>query len=86
MTEVMVGDMVVSLCGHDAGEYFIVTECEKNFVVICDGKNRKNSKRKKKNIKHVEPVGLRIENVNNVPSYAADANIRRELKRLKKLI
>ena len=31
MTEISVGDMVVSLCGHDAGEYFIVIGTDMNL-------------------------------------------------------
>ena len=86
MTEISVGDMVVSLCGHDAGEYFIVIGTDMNYVTICDGHNRKADKKKKKKIKHIQPTGLHTDLINNVPQYAVDANIRREIKRLKKLI
>lgn len=86
MSQFLVGDMVVSLCGHDKGEYFIITGVEGDSVVICDGKRRKAEKKKKKKNKHVSPTGLRSEIINNLPPFAVDANIRREIKRLRELI
>lgn len=86
MSEISVGDMVVSLCGHDVGGYFIVMEVDGKFVTVCDGHNRKAVKKKKKSIKHVMPTGQHTELIKNVPQYAVDANIRREIKRLKQLI
>ena len=83
---VSVGELVLSLCGHDKGDYFIVTEVADGFVTICDGKRRKFAKNKKKKIKHIRPMSLYTEIINNVPPYAVDANIRREIKRLIELI
>ncbi len=80
---ISVGDMVVSCMGHDKGLFFIVTDIDKDYVTVCDGKTRKAEKRKRKNIKHINPTGLRTDLLNNIPQYAVDANIRREIKRLK---
>ena len=80
---ISVGDMVISHMGHDKGNFFIVTEVDKTYVTICDGKTRKADKKKKKKIKHVKPTGFRTDLLNNIPLYAVDANIRREIKRLK---
>ena len=47
------GDLVISLCGHDAGEYFIVLKTDGDCVTICDGKKRKAEKGKRKKIKQL---------------------------------
>ncbi len=86
MAKFSVGDMVVSLCGHDAGSLFIVTGTDGSFVTVADGKTRKVSKKKRKNIRHLRATGLHTDLINNVPQYAVDANIRREIKRLGELM
>lgn len=83
---ITVGELVVSLCGHDKGDYFIVIELEDDCAVICDGKRRKAVKHKRKKIKHIKPAGLYTEIINKVPQYAVDANVRREIKRLKQCL
>lgn len=80
------GDLVKSLRGHDKDEYFIVLEAENDMVMICDGKRRKAHNKKMKKIKHVETTGLRSDLINNLPPFAVDANVRREIKRLTNLI
>lgn len=80
---ILVGDMVVSCMGHDKGDFFIVIEVDENYVTICDGKTRKAIKKKKKKVKHIKSTGYRTDLLNNIPQYAVDANIRREIKRLK---
>lgn len=86
MAEFSVGDAVISLCGHDAGDLLIVTETDGDYAVVCDGKRRKADKRKRKKNRHLQATGLHTDLINNVPQYAVDANIRREIKRLEKLI
>ena len=50
--------IALSLCGRDAGNYFIITEIvDHDYVMITDGKVRRVEKPKKKKLKH-----LRIEN------------------------
>lgn len=80
---VEVGDMVISCMGHDKGDFFIVIDADDAYVTICDGRRRKAEKKKKKKIKHVKPTGLHTDKINNIPQDAVDANIRREIKRLK---
>lgn len=77
------GDLVISLCGHDAGEYFIVLKTDGDCVTICDGKKRKAEKGKRKKIKHIQPAGVNTDLIHKVPTYAVDATVRREIKRLK---
>lgn len=50
------GDVVISLAGKDKGECFIVLQILPERVIIVDGKNRKISNPKTKNVKHVKKV------------------------------
>lgn len=47
------GQIVKSLKGHDAGEYFVVTQAAENYVFAANGKTRRIASPKKKNIKHI---------------------------------
>jgi len=47
------GEFVYASRGRDAGECFIVISCEENFLYLINGKSRKVSSPKKKNIKHI---------------------------------
>ncbi len=60
MTEIKVGDIVVSTHGHDKNSYFAVTKLEGNKAFIADGRTRKLPKAKSKNIKHLKSVDLVI--------------------------
>ena len=80
------GDLVISLCGHDKGDLFIVLSLQGEYVTICDGKRRKAEKNKRKKIKHIQPTGLNTDLIDSVPTHSVDAAVRREIKRLKKLI
>lgn len=86
MAEFSVGDMVVSLCGHDKGDFLIVIAAEDNFVTVCDGKRRKADKKKKKKLKHVRSTGLHSDLIEGAERYALDAAARREIKRLAELL
>lgn len=78
-----VGELVLSCMGRDKGEYFIVIARDDEYVMICDGNKRKAAKQKKKKIRHIKQTGLYTDVINNIPAYAVDANIRREISRLK---
>ena len=52
-----IGDIVVSTAGHDRGEYYLVIECDKDFINVADGRLKTLDKPKKKNIKHVSRLG-----------------------------
>lgn len=77
------GDFVISLCGHDKDSIFVVLDTEQNYAIVCDGKNRKASKRKRKKFSHICFLKQHTDIIDRVPSYAVDANVRREIKRLK---
>ncbi len=54
--KVSVGDIVLSTHGHDKGNYFVVTKIEGNKAFIADGRKRKISSAKSKNVKHLKSV------------------------------
>ena len=47
------GCVVRSKAGHDKGEFFVVVGDEGNFVLLCNGKQRKLASPKKKNKRHI---------------------------------
>ena len=52
-----IGDIVVSLYGHDKNRLFIVSAIDKNDkIVIIDGKYRGKSNPKTKNPKHLKTI------------------------------
>lgn len=55
------GSVVKSLAGRDQGGYYVAVEAEDRFVFIADGKERKLEKPKRKNVKHISPVGKEID-------------------------
>ena len=52
-----IGDIIVSTAGHDRGEYYLVIECDKDFIYVANGRLKTLDKPKKKNIKHVSRLG-----------------------------
>ncbi|MCR4842622.1 MAG: KOW domain-containing RNA-binding protein [Eubacterium sp.] len=52
----MTGMLVISHAGHDKNRMYFVIGNDGEFVMLCDGKYRKLSNPKRKNIKHVTPV------------------------------
>ena len=52
-----IGDIVISIMGHDRGEYYLVLDCDNDFVYLADGRLKTVNKPKKKNKKHVSRLG-----------------------------
>lgn len=49
------GTVVKACAGRDSGGYFVVVACDSlGFLYIANGKDRKLSKPKKKNVKHLQ--------------------------------
>ena len=78
-----VGEVVVSLCGHDMGEWYIVADVQGEFIYLIDGGNKPIEKPKKKKIKHIakttyfaEEVAQKIAN----KKYLQNAEVRKALK------
>lgn len=46
-------ELAISVAGHDKGRLYIVLERNETAVLLADGKRRKISAPKRKNIKHV---------------------------------
>lgn len=51
------GSLVIARAGRDKGSVFVAAELRQGVVFIADGKRRKLEKPKRKNIKHISPVG-----------------------------
>jgi len=58
----MVGKIVYSIAGRDKGKYLAVINCDKNYVWVADGKERRLQNPKRKNIKH---ISLTAESLNS---------------------
>ena len=56
MERLAVGDVVISLKGRDKDEFYLVVETEGDTIYIANGKQRKISSAKKKNVKHLRKV------------------------------
>ena len=50
------GDIVLSKRGRDKGLAMVVVKVENNLAYLADGRNRKVTALKKKNVKHLESV------------------------------
>ena len=46
-------DIVVSLAGHDSGRAFVLLETDGHTARVADGKSRKLSRPKSKNLRHL---------------------------------
>ena len=68
-TNFKVGDIVMSLSGHDQNRIFIVVGIDKNgYIAIIDGRYREKTKPKLKNPKHLKVVAHDDEILNKVNS------------------
>ena len=53
---VNIGDVVVSTAGRDQGKYFLVITVQNTIAYITNGRERKVTALKKKNIKHLRTL------------------------------
>jgi len=52
------GQVVRSTAGRDRGRYYVVIRrLNERFVAVADGRARRSAWPKKKNVRHLEPVG-----------------------------
>lgn len=51
--EIVKGQVVKSIAGHDKGDFQAVVRLEGDFVYVCDGKRRSLEKPKRKKLRHV---------------------------------
>lgn len=54
------GSLVAATAGRDKGSYFVAVGVHDGFVFIADGRTRKLEAPKRKNPKHISPVGAVI--------------------------
>lgn len=78
------GDIVISTAGREKDNCFVVVGLQDNFAFICDGKNRKIDKPKKKKIKHLSSVIGHSEFVSS-KLFKSEAVTNREIKKELKL-
>ena len=55
------GTVVQATAGRDAGGFFVVTGTDGGYCMIADGKSRKLSTPKRKNIKHIRATNSMIQ-------------------------
>lgn len=54
--EILTGQIVRSLAGHDKGDFQIVVAVDGVYALLCDGKRRSREKPKRKKLKHLAPT------------------------------
>ena len=69
------GSVVIAEAGRDGGKYFAVVEADEKYCLIADGKSRKLSSPKRKNIKHIRVTDSMID-LNDI----TDKKLRNALK------
>ena len=79
-SEFQISDVVVSLRGHDQGEWFYVIGLQEDFLLLANGKNRTLEAPKRKKQKHVEKV-LRSETRVAAKLLSGDKVLNGELRR-----
>lgn len=67
------GSVVRSAAGRDKGRFLAVVGICGKYVSVCDGKERPAERPKRKNIRHIEDTGERLEK--------AELNSNRALRR-----
>lgn len=79
-----VGEVCVSLAGHDAGTVLVIVGTNDNYVFVADGKTRKISTPKRKKSKHVSVISkLSKQSCEKIISGDAnDSLLRREISRV----
>ena len=59
--DIKIGTVVRALAGREKDRYYVAVDVSGGFVYLADGKERKLSAPKKKNIKHISPVNDHID-------------------------
>ena len=72
------GLVVRVIAGHDAGRFCVIVGSEEGFCMIADGKHRKLSQPKKKNIRHLAPTAMYLD----LDEVLTDRQLRRSLWKL----
>lgn len=73
------GALVKSLAGHDRGGIFAVVSLEGDYVFLADGATRRVDSPKKKKLRHIRPLGTRI-NIEGLSDGELKSRIHRIIK------
>ncbi len=73
------GTVVCSKKGRDKGYFLAVISSDNLYALVCDGKERRIEKPKKKNLKHLSPT----ENVLSEEQMATNKSLRHALRDLR---
>lgn len=77
MPAIEVGRICVKLCGREAGKKCVIVDViDKNFVLVTGPKAVTGIKRRRANIKHLEPLSEKIE----IKRSASDDEVAEALK------
>ena len=57
----MVGEIVFSKAGRDKEKAMVITAVTENYLLVCDGKERRLERPKRKNPKHLQFTNTRLE-------------------------
>lgn len=61
VVDIKVGSAVKALAGREKNRLFVAVAVNGGFADICDGRERRLSKPKRKNVKHISPTGEMID-------------------------
>jgi ribosomal protein L14E/L6E/L27E len=61
----LVGSLVISKSGHDKNHVYVVMEVKSGFVYVVDGKIKTVDKPKKKNMKHIQMINIKSDEIIN---------------------
>lgn len=75
------GTVVKSLKGHDSGEYYVVVKTDGKYVYVANGKTKKLSAPKRKNLKHLFVEDEKYINISEI----TDKVLRKELNIFKRI-
>lgn len=70
--------VVMSLAGHDKGEWFVVISLDKGYAFIANGKSRPLSQPKRKNPRHLARTDMLLSD----EDLATDRKLRRALNEI----
>ena len=61
VVNIKAGSLVAANAGRDKGSLFVAVGVHDGFVYIADGRKRRLSKPKRKNMKRISPAGAQID-------------------------
>ena len=76
---IQTGDVVKSAAGHDKDKIFAVIGTENGFALLCNGKDRKAQKPKRKKLKHIKKTGIRLAWISETPEKVNNTSVRKAL-------